>query len=71
MARKYKIHQFYAVIWHNQATNQWYRDDMLTKRKARIISEYVTSYPDNDYVEVVRRLIAMDRKRGELDIEAL
>lgn len=71
MARKYKVHKFYAVIWHNQFSKKWFRNDMLTKREARSVADYVMSYPDNDYVEVVRRVIATDKAKGDIDLEAL
>ncbi len=71
MARKYKIHKYYAVIWHNRISRKWFRDEMLTKREARNVADYVMSYPDNDYVEVVKRIIARDREEGEIDLEAL
>lgn len=72
MARKYKFHKTYAVIWYNRVAGRYYYKSMMTKREAK---EYAASLErvigEVTHVEIVKRLWAYNYYDGRIPLEAL
>ena len=70
MARKYKYHKYYSVIFFDIRYERWYIKHWLTLREARqyvmtldIVKDEIT------HVEIVKRILAIDCYDGRIPLE--
>ena len=72
MARKYKYHKYYSVIFFDRRHEQWYIKHWLTLREAR---EYVRTLDivkdEITHVEIVKRMLAIDYYDGRIPLEEI
>lgn len=72
MARKYKFHKTYAVIWYDNRDLRWHYQDFLTKKEARIFAaSFEVVMGEVVHVEIVKRLWAFNYYDGRVPLEAL
>lgn len=73
MARKYKFHKTYAVIWYNRSARRYFYKVTITKREAREYAQYLMRYVDSEvtHIEIVKRLWAYNYHDGRIPLEAL
>ena len=72
MARKYKFHKWYGVLWYDRAYRRWYYRPFITKKEAKAQFAYLlNNNVDATNVELVRRVSAWNYYDGRLDVEAL
>lgn len=70
MARKYKFHIWYSVIWMDNHSVVWHCRDKLTKKEAKEIARL--AFERGAYrVDIVKRLHSKTITDGVIDIEAL
>lgn len=72
MARKYKYHYYYAVMWTDRLYNggaiHW--KDGLTKKQAKKWAEFV--YRKGAYrVDIVKRVFSKNRTDGVINLEEI
>lgn len=72
MARRYKFHKTYAVIWYDRSVERYYYKVVMTKREAK---EYAASLErvigKITHIEIVKRLWAFNYYDGRIPLEAL
>lgn len=72
MARKYKYHYYYSVLWLDRTYNgsNIHGKDMLTKKQAKKYAEFV--YKRGAYrVDIVKRVFSKNRTDGVIKLEEI
>lgn len=72
MARHYKFHKYYGVLWYDIAYRRWLYRSFITKKEAKAQFEYlIKNSNDSIHVELIRRISAWNYDEGRLEVEAL
>ena len=72
MARKYKFHKTYAVIYFSREMERYYYKTFLTKREAmEFVRSLHISHDIVSDVEVVKRVWAYNTLDGRIPLEKL
>ena len=72
MARKYKFHKTYAVMWFDRRDTRWHYKYFLTKKEAKALALPIEIIKEEIVcVEIVKRLLGYDYYEGRIPLEAL
>ena len=72
MARQYKFHRWYGVLWYDRARQRFCYRDFITKKEAKAqFKELLNNNIDAIHVELIRKITAWNYHDGRLDVEAL
>lgn len=71
MARKYRWHKWYSVMWiDDNIESRIHCHDLLTKKEAKAMAEYL--YHNGAYrVDIMKRVYSQDRVKGVAKLEEI
>lgn len=71
MARKYKFHKWYSVMWIDDSlASRIHCFDLLTKKEAKAMAEHL--YHNGAYrVDIMKRVHSQDRVKGVVKLDNL
>lgn len=70
MARHYKFHKWYAVVYLKAHCSKFTMIEPLTKKEARMVRDDLIKNPDVIHVEITKRIDAWCYE-GRIEVEAL
>ena len=72
MARHYKFHRYYGVLWYDRARQRWYYRDFITKKEAKAqFKDILNNNIEATHVELIRKISAWNYHDGRVKVEAL
>lgn len=72
MARKYKFHRWYSVLWYNRDHQRYYYESFMTKKEAKAkFKDLLNNHVEATHIELIRKISAWNYYDGRLNVEAL
>lgn len=69
MARVYKIHFYYGVVWSDKDRGRYFYRTFMTLREARKFANLLRATNEYYEVDVIRRLNAWNMRHGDIHVE--